>query len=599
MHPRIRSASRSVAALAALPFPVARALATATPIAGAVLFAAAVALLPVAAGAVVVSGQVTDEQGFGIFNVDLDFFDRNTGMIIFTPGDNTDFGGFYSVDVPVSEYDITFRAPNGSPYLDQEIREDITGPMTIDMVLPVGQMITGLVTDEGGAPLVNIDLNFYDVALRTVINTSLNQVDNTDSTGHFLVMVPKATYDVRFTPPLGQPYAGVEIPGVVVTADMDLGTTVVPAGLFVSGRVLDPAMQAVADTDLDFEDVTTGNVIFTPRDNTAGNGDFSVAVPTGTYDVIVSSPAGSGWAWSTLYDVPVTADLAVGTVVLQPGSTVSGTVLVPGGGPSVVSDLDAIDTSNGQELNMPSDNTDAAGVFGLLVTTGKTIDVAAFPPTGVTAAAGIVRGVGVPGNVNVGTIQLVTGFSVSGTVTSGGLPVAGADLDAFDLSAGGLLYPTGGDKSDPAGNYGIRLPAGSYLIVASPPLGSGDPPDSTTILLSTDTVHDFVLGGGAVDAPLAGTAGAALRLRTFPNPFRSATTIAFDLPAGARDARVSVYDTAGRLVRSLDASTARAGSNRVVWDGRDARDRRVASGVYLYRLEAAGEALTRKVVVLR
>ena len=77
-----------------------------------------------------VSGQVVDEQGFGIFNVDLDFEDRDTGQVIFTPGDNTDFSGFYTVDVPVAEYDVRFRAPNGSPYLDQEVRIDITGPTT-------------------------------------------------------------------------------------------------------------------------------------------------------------------------------------------------------------------------------------------------------------------------------------------------------------------------------------------------------------------------------------------------------------------------------------------------------------------------------------
>jgi hypothetical protein len=205
----------------------------------------------------------------------------------------------------------------------------------------------------------------------------------------------------------------------------------------------------------------------------------------------------------------------------------------------------------------------------------------------------------VTGNLNVGTLSLPAGFAVSGTVTYGGAPVAGADLDAFDIGAGMALYPTGGDKSDAAGNYGIRLPAGSYLIVATPPAGSPLEPDSTAILsLGADTVHHFALGG-AVDVPLAGAAATGLRLATYPNPFRAATTIAFDLPAGARGAQVSVYDARGRLVRSLDAAGARSGANRVVWDGRDGRDRRVTSGVYFFRLDAAGDTVTRKVVVLR
>jgi hypothetical protein len=299
-----------------------------------------------------------------------------------------------------------------------------------------------------------------------------------------------------------------------------------------------------------------------------------------------------------VYDVSVSANLNLGTVQLPPGSTVSGTVLVPGGAPAAVGDLDAVDQANGREINMPDDNTAANGTFALLVATGATIDVAAYPPAGVTAAASIVRNVGVPGNVDVGTIQLVTGFSVSGTVTSGGAPVAGADLDAYDLMAGGLLHPTGGDKSAADGSYGIRLPAGSYLLVANPPVGSADPPDSTTLLLSADTVHHFTLGGGAVGAPRA-EAAAAMGLSSFPNPFSSATTFSFDLPAGSRGARVHVYDAAGRLVRTLEASAAAAGANRVTWDGRDGQRRRVASGVYLYRLDAAGESVTKKVVVLR
>ncbi|HMB71705.1 MAG TPA: hypothetical protein VKU85_20505, partial [bacterium] len=46
-------------------------------------FGAALVVSTGTAGGVAVSGQVTDEQGFGIFNADLDFEDRDTGQIIF------------------------------------------------------------------------------------------------------------------------------------------------------------------------------------------------------------------------------------------------------------------------------------------------------------------------------------------------------------------------------------------------------------------------------------------------------------------------------------------------------------------------------------
>ena len=42
-----------------------------------------------------------------------------------------------------------------------------------------------------------------------------------------------------------------------------------------------------------------------------------------------------------------------------------------------------------------------------------------------------------------------------------------------------------------------------------------------------------------------------------------------------------------------------SGRRKVVWDGRDQGGHVVASGVYLYRLEAGAVELTRKMVFLR
>ena len=85
----------------------------------------------------------------------------------------------------------------------------------------------------------------------------------------------------------------------------------------------------------------------------------------------------------------------------------------------------------------------------------------------------------------------------------------------------------------------------------------------------------------------------------FPNPFNPATEIRYDLPVpGSVD--LTVYTLAGRKVRALLAGE-RQGPGRfsVLWDGRDERGRRVASGVYFYRLVANEKALTRKMVLLK
>jgi hypothetical protein len=97
----------------------------------------------------------------------------------------------------------------------------------------------------------------------------------------------------------------------------------------------------------------------------------------------------------------------------------------------------------------------------------------------------------------------------------------------------------------------------------------------------------------------AGRAAPALELyQNIPNPFNPSTTIRFSLP---RDTRVvvSVFAVNGAEVARLIDEKRPAGLHEVRWDGRDAAGRALASGVYFYRLEAAGRVLTRKLVLVR
>jgi len=62
---------------------------------------------------------------------------------------------------------------------------------------------------------------------------------------------------------------------------------------------------------------------------------------------------------------------------------------------------------------------------------------------------------------------------------------------------------------------------------------------------------------------------------------------------------VSVFDVSGRLVTELGGAEMAAGHGELVWDGTDRRGRPVATGVYLYRMEAAGEIRDGKMVLLK
>jgi hypothetical protein len=94
-----------------------------------------------------------------------------------------------------------------------------------------------------------------------------------------------------------------------------------------------------------------------------------------------------------------------------------------------------------------------------------------------------------------------------------------------------------------------------------------------------------------------GTLGKSHLSAIRPNPFRRSTTIAYQL-TNASAVELSVYDVAGRLIRTVQATTQPAGAYAVTWDGRDVAGRHVAAGTYFVRLTAGDVTPTRKVVFL-
>lgn len=84
----------------------------------------------------------------------------------------------------------------------------------------------------------------------------------------------------------------------------------------------------------------------------------------------------------------------------------------------------------------------------------------------------------------------------------------------------------------------------------------------------------------------------------FPNPFGSGTTIHFEL-ARSVDVRLTVFDVAGRQVRTLSNGRVPAGRHSVGWDGRDTGGQAVAGSVYFVRLTGNGVEQTEKVTVIK
>ncbi len=204
-----------------------------------------------------------------------------------------------------------------------------------------------------------------------------------------------------------------------------------------------------------------------------------------------------------------------------------------------------------------------------------------------------------------------------GNTIYGPLPVTVPDTGwvAYDLSAANISVN---------GDFYIMI---EYNGSSEPTFGSEDTPplekrswdfdgskwslfDSEDYLIRA--VVEYTTGVADRDDD-AGLPQAFELAQNYPNPFwseatsRSAgnpeTTIKYQLPNRAQ-VELAIYDLGGRRVATPESGLRTAGEHTVRWNGRDSAGKRVASGVYFYRLEATSPAgtvtvLTKKMTVMK
>jgi hypothetical protein len=103
--------------------------------------------------------------------------------------------------------------------------------------------------------------------------------------------------------------------------------------------------------------------------------------------------------------------------------------------------------------------------------------------------------------------------------------------------------------------------------------------------------------GVGIDDPAGSSTPSRTRITSIePNPFSSETRVRLATAGGP--VRLTVHDTAGRMVRVLVDGTLPAGAQAMRWDGRDETGRELGSGIYFLRVSQAG-ASAEAVKVLR
>jgi len=92
---------------------------------------------------------------------------------------------------------------------------------------------------------------------------------------------------------------------------------------------------------------------------------------------------------------------------------------------------------------------------------------------------------------------------------------------------------------------------------------------------------------------LSGVLFPGRKLKNYPDPFNPSKTINYSV-ANSDKVSLIVYNLMEQKVAQLVNETKAAGNYNVIWNAVGA-----TSGLYYYRLEAGGQVLTRKMMLLK
>lgn len=113
------------------------------------------------------------------------------------------------------------------------------------------------------------------------------------------------------------------------------------------------------------------------------------------------------------------------------------------------------------------------------------------------------------------------------------------------------------------------------------------------IAAAADTINFTVTQTGITLEP-----SSRLRLSASPNPFRSNTSISFEL-AESELVSIQIFDLTGRLVSDLGNPNAMRGENAINWNAHNDNRVPVSAGLYFCRIESEGVVETTGLCVLK
>lgn len=330
-------------------------------------------------------------------------------------------------------------------------------------------ILNGRITGPGNTGVYPCDIDVFDNKTGALVAVS---GDTTDVNGNYSLTVAAGKYDLVFQPAPALHLFDDSRNGISVTTTTTTNRTLVP-GQFVSGRLLATDGTPLAGVNLNFHDASTGAAAGQVQDDVSNpSGLFTAMVPPGVWDVAIVPTAASRKVPREVPAVNVsTADADLGTLKLQNGCLVSGTITDGSLFPIADADFDVRVAGSNSKLFTPSDNTSAAGAASFVIPAGL-YDITASPPGTAAFATRTAWAVNVTADMALPNLALPPSVALSAhCVTAPGAAIAGVDCDADSLPFNKRLQ-TPHDVTNATGDVSVNVPLYKFKVNFAPPVAT-------------------------------------------------------------------------------------------------------------------------------
>jgi len=235
-----------------------------------------------------VSGFVKDQNGVGIGNVNVTFYDPSSFMSPLSPSTTTAADGSYSVTVYGGSYNVRLAKDNISFIVMTGLA--VSGNMSQDFTVGPFITVSGHVYDSNGNGVCGAQISAYNETASAYVTT---QTDGSYST---LGLVGTYTVSMSYSPyffeepcagaPTYPPYNTTPM-SVTITSDTVKDFTL-PQTYTVFGLVKDQNGVGIGNVNVTFYDPSSFMSPLSPSTITAADGSYSLTVYGGNYNVQLS-----------------------------------------------------------------------------------------------------------------------------------------------------------------------------------------------------------------------------------------------------------------------------------------------------------------------